>query len=413
MKYIIQLLVILFSICFSSSLYANCDLTQITDLERKKEGAVRLLARDNSLNNFILNKAKECESDGIIIKNTFVEDYDYFPFIQKMKQAPAAYTSFISENDSLGILVYEGLASALNYYLESNGIEIPEEQQIKIDGKKITAVAFSKDTKHLYYNNDILNRVGIQIPTTYKEVIAAAEKIKSEGIMEYPLGDLYNNEWELSVQFINLYLSLGGVLFKEDSAKPQFRNAEGIASLEMMKEYSKFINPKLFTGSKEDIERSWTSGNIAIGNFWGSQYNKLSLTSDTKTSTALYFKKSEAPASTIWWKGFTIARYLVEPELIASLITMLHSFNKETIDKNKDDAIWLVKGFEKEEKASGLILNQNAKTPSFPISPYISLLQRSIGNEILDFIINDTKPKKALKKMEKAYKSLAKELEYL
>ena len=413
MNYKKTLIFIVITLIFSSSLFANCDLTQIKDLERKKEGAVRLLARDNDLNNYILNKAKECEIDEILVNNTLIEDYDYFPFIQTMKQAPAGYTSFISQNDSLGILIYEGLASALNYYLESNKIEIPEERKIKVDGKKITAIAFSKDTKHLYYRADILDKINAKVPTTYNEILSVAEKIRSEGLMQYPLGDLYNDEWELAVQFINLYLSTGEVLFNEDSAKPQFRNKKGIAVLEMMKEYSKYIDPKLLSGSRDEIEKSWLSGNTAIGNFWGSQYYKLNSIPNTKTTSAPFFNESIAPASTIWWQGFTIARYVVESELIASLKTMLHAFNDETLMENNENAIWLVDGYESEQKALGLILNIKANTPEFPISPYVSLLQRSIGAEILNYINNDIKSKSALKKMEKAYKSLAKELEYL
>ena len=413
MKYKNTIIFIIFTTFLSTSLFANCNLSQITDLERKKEGAVRLLARDNDLNNFILNKAKECEEDGIIVTSTLVSDYDYFPFIQTMKQAPAGHTSFISQNDSLGILIYEGLASALNYYLESNNIVIPEERQIKVDGKKITAVAFSKDTKHLYYREDILNKLNLDVPKNFKEILTAAEKIKSEGLMEYPLGDIYNNEWELAVQFVNLYLSTGEKLFKEESAKPQFRNKEGIAVLEMMKEYSKYINPKSFSGTREDIEQNWSSGNMAIGNFWASQYNNLNSISDTKTAAALYYNDSISPASTMWWQGFTIARYVVESELMASLNTMLYAFNDQTLIEKNQDAIWLIDGYETDNKAAGLVLNAKLNTPSFPINPYVTLLQRSIGSEILDFIINDTKPKTALKKMEKAYKSLAKELEYL
>ena len=181
----------------------------------------------------------------------------------------------------------------------------------------------------------------------------------------------------------------------------------------MMKEYSKYINPDLFSSSKETIEENWTSGKIAIGNFWGSQYKELSINESTKASTALYFKNSEFPASTLWWKGFTVARYVVESEMLAALYSMIYAFNEDTMTNFKDDAIWLIDGYENEPKASGLIMNEEAGVPSFPVSPYIALLQASIGSEILDYIINDTKPKKALKKMEKAYISLAKQLEYM
>jgi len=412
---IIKLVTISFFTLFliTTSVLANCDLTVVNDLERKKDGAVRLLARDNDLNNSILNKAKDCEVDDIFVVTSLQKEFDYFPFVQTLKQAPAGFTSFISENDSLGIILYEGLASQLDYYLESNNIEVAENRKIKIDGKKTTAIAFIKDTKHLYYKEDILNKAGIDVPTSYSEVLEAAEIIKSKGILEYPLGDLYNNEWQLAVQFVNLYLSLDGKLFKEESAKPIFKNDEGIEALNMMKKYSKFINPELLFGSKETIEESWSSGKIAIGNFWGSQYKNLSTDSNTKTSTALYFNKSVAPASTLWWKGFTVARYVVESEMMAALYTMFYAFNDDTISSFNDDAIWIVDGYENEPKAAGLILNEKAGTPSFPVNPYIALLLVSIGSEISDFIINDTKSKKALKKMEKAYIKLAKNLEYM
>ena len=160
-------LTIIASLLLNSSIFAKCNLTEIKDLERKKDGAVRLLARDSNINNFILNIAKECENNDILIKITSLKDYDYFPFVQTMKQAPAGYTSFISENDSLGILLYEGLAAPLNYYLESNDITIPSERLIKVDGKKITAIAYAKDTKHLYYREDILQQAGLEVPTSF------------------------------------------------------------------------------------------------------------------------------------------------------------------------------------------------------------------------------------------------------
>jgi len=66
---IIKLVTISFFTLFliTTSVLANCDLTVVNDLERKKDGAVRLLARDNDLNNSILNKAKDCEVDDIFV----------------------------------------------------------------------------------------------------------------------------------------------------------------------------------------------------------------------------------------------------------------------------------------------------------------------------------------------------------
>ena len=85
--------------------------------------------------------------------------------------------------------------------------------------------------------------------------------------------------------------------------------------------------------------------------------------------------------------------------MMAALYSMIYAFNEDTIINYENDAIWIIDGYENKPNAAGLIMNEKAGTPSYPISPYTSLLQASIGSEILDFIINDTKSKKALKKM--------------
>ena len=74
-----------------------------------------------------------------------------------MKLAPARYTAYISENDTIGILQYEGLAAPLDYYLQSNNIEFPQDQMLKLGGRNTIAVAYSKNTKQIYSNDDIIN----------------------------------------------------------------------------------------------------------------------------------------------------------------------------------------------------------------------------------------------------------------
>ena len=111
---------IVFSLLLTSKIsFANCDLTQIADLERKKDGAVRLFARTGTFEKNILDKSSDCALDDIIVDLTQQETIEYFDFVNKMKLAPARYTANIAENDTIGILQYEGLAAPLDYYLQS------------------------------------------------------------------------------------------------------------------------------------------------------------------------------------------------------------------------------------------------------------------------------------------------------
>lgn len=407
MKYL--KIILLFGLFFNLSVYANCDLTQIKDLEKKKDGAVRLFSRTGLFENAILNKSKDCATDEIIFDLTQSENMEYFDFVTKMKLAPARYTAYISENDTIGILQYEGLAAPLDYYLQTNNIIFSEEQMLKLGGRHTIAVAYSKNTKQIYVNNSIIEKNKQTIPTTYEDLIILAEQLKSVGI-KYPVSGMFNNNRDLAIMFVNMYLSLGGELFKNpESPKVTIRNKIGIKALEMMKSVVDYSNPEHLNVDTALIEKNWADGNSAIGIFWASQYQNLN-SDNTSIHMALKLTDGNTPASTIWFKGFTVARYVVESEAVAAMNSMRYSF--DNISSNSDFEIWINDEFQSNPIASAINLNIEAGVPNYPISPYVSLLTESIGSSIKEYLIEGGKAKSILKQMEKDYTKLAKELEY-
>ncbi|GIR20068.1 hypothetical protein CM15mP35_03290 [bacterium] len=157
--------------------------------------------------------------DDIIVDLTQQETIEYFDFVNKMKLAPARYTAYIAENDTIGILQYEGLAAPLDYYLQSNNIEFPADQMLKLGGRNTIAVAYSQNTKQLYANDEIIKSNNLTIPTTYEDLLGILEQLKSSGV-EFPVSGMFNNNRDLAIMFVNIYLSLGGELFK-DSESPK------------------------------------------------------------------------------------------------------------------------------------------------------------------------------------------------
>jgi hypothetical protein len=400
---------LLFGLFFNLSVFANCDLTQIKDLEKKKDGAVRLFARTGSFENSILNKSKDCATDEIIFDLSQNENMDYFNFVAKMKLAPARYTAYISENDTIGILQYEGLASALDYYLQTNNITFPENQMLKLGGRQTIAVAYSKNTKQIYANNNIIDSNNLTVPNTYEELILLAEQLKSAGV-EYPITGVFNNNRDLAIMFVNMYLSLGGELFKNDeSPKITIRNKIGIKAIEMIKSVVDYSNPEHLDADDTFIEKNWSDGNSAIGLFWASQYNNLN-SDNTSIHMALTLNEGITPASSIWFKGFTVARYVVESEAVAAMNSMIYSF--DDISSNSTSEIWINDDLQNNPSAFALNANIEAGVPDYPVSPYVSLLTESIGNAIKQYLIEGGKAKSILKQMEKDYTKLAKELEY-
>ncbi len=400
---------LIFGLLFNISVFANCDLTQIKDLERKKDGAVRLFARTGSFEAAVLEKSKDCATDEIILDLMQSENIEYFDFVTKMKLAPARYTAYISENDTIGILQYEGLAAPMDYYLQSNNITFPKEQMLKLGGRHTVAVAYSKNTKQIYANENIINSNNKSVPSSYEELLSLAEELKSAGI-EYPVSGMFNNDRDLAIMFVNIYLSLGGELFKDaESPKIAIRNKVGIRTLEMMKAVISYSNPDHLNADTGSIEKNWSDGNSAIGIFWASQFNNLT-SNNTSIHKALSLEDGTTPASTIWFKGFTVARYVVESEAVAAMNTMKYSL--DDLSSNSNFEIWINSDLNNNPAASILRSHIDAGVPEYPVSPYVSLLTESIGSAITEYLQEGGKPKSVLKQMEKDYTNLAKELEY-
>ena len=61
------------------------------------------------------------------------------------------------------------------------------------------AVAFMANAQHLVVRQDILDKVGKPVPSTYEEVLETAEAIRAAGIMKYPFAMLTKADWNLSL----------------------------------------------------------------------------------------------------------------------------------------------------------------------------------------------------------------------
>ncbi|MGR3521460.1 MAG: ABC transporter substrate-binding protein, partial [Paracoccus sp. (in: a-proteobacteria)] len=99
-------------------------------------------------------------------------------------------------NGTITPLVNEGTIRPLDDLVAKYGQDLSPNQLIRIDGK-IMAIAMMVNTQHLQYRADILKDLGIAVPTTWDEVLAAAEKIKEAGVVDYPLGATMKSGWDL------------------------------------------------------------------------------------------------------------------------------------------------------------------------------------------------------------------------
>ena len=339
-----------------------------------------------------------------------------------MQGNPAEYTSAIVANSSIVALMNEDVIRPLDDLVAKHGGDLQSSQLIKINGK-IMAVAFMANAQHLMYRKDVLADLGISVPKTYEEMLAAAEKIRSSGNMQNPLGGAYAAGWNLAQEFNNMFLGYGGSHFEAGTANPSVNSEAGINALNMMKSLSEYMNPDFLTHDSNATNAEYRAGNIALLNMWGSRASSQTtaegVTDAVKNGHAIAGPMTvgggSTAASTLWWDGWTVAKNISDAEAEATFIAMMNGINPSMMnDENiRTQAVWLIDGYKPTDAAVGVFEAAKMGTTPYPMLPYMGLLHTALGAELPDFMQGKESAEQALADVEAAYVAAAKEKGYL
>ena len=334
---------------------------------------------------------------------------------------PAEYTSVIVANSTLTQLMNDGLVRPLNDYVEKYGAHLEPHQMITIDGN-VMAVAFMANSQHLFSRSDILEKAGVSgIPSTYEEVLAAAEKIRAAGIMEHPLVMNMKVGWNVGEVFNMIYLAHGGEFFQPGSAAPAINNEKAIAALSIMRSLAEYAHPDHLTQASNETQGLWEAGQAALGIMWGSRGGVIlddegsseEVTSNTVLSGAPTVAGGSIPAATLWWDGITIATNVGDAEAEATFAALVSAMTPEMVAEHNDDAVWLIDGFKPGPAAAGVAATATGGAMSYPMIPYIGLMHNALGAELVDFLMGAEGAEQAIADVEAAYVTAAKEAGFL
>ena len=339
-----------------------------------------------------------------------------------MQGNPAEYTSAIVANSSIVALMNEDVIRPLDDLVAKHGGDLQSSQLIKINGK-IMAVAFMANAQHLMYRKDVLADLGISVPKTYEEMLAAAEKIRSSGKMQNPVGGAYAAGWNLAQEFNNMFLGYGGSHFEAGTANPSVNSEAGINALNMMKSLSEYMNPDFLTHDSNATNAEYRAGNIALLNMWGSRASSQTtaegVTDAVKNGHAIAGPMTvgggSTAASTLWWDGWTVAKNISDAEAEATFIAMMNGINPSMMDDEniRTQAVWLIDGYKPTDAAVGVFEAAKMGTTPYPMLPYMGLLHTALGAELPDFMQGKESAEQALADVEAAYVAAAKEKGYL
>ena len=339
-----------------------------------------------------------------------------------MQGNPAEYTSAIVANSSIVALMNEDVIRPLDDLVAKYGGDLQSSQLIKVNGK-IMAVAFMANAQHLMYRKDVLADLGISVPKTYEEMLAAAEKIRASGKMQNPVGGAYKAGWNLAQEFNNMFLGYGGSHFESGSANPSINSEAGVNALNMMKALSEYMNPDFLTHDSNVTNAEYRAGNIALLNMWGSRASSQTtaegVTDAVKNGHAISGPMTvgggSTAASTLWWDGWTVAKNISDAEAEATFIAMMNGISPSMMsDENiRTQAVWLIDGYTPTDAAIGVFEAAKMGTTPYPMLPYMGLMHTALGAELPDFMQGKESAEQALADVEAAYIAAAKEKGYL
>ena len=322
---------------------------------------------------------------------------------------PAEYSSAVVASSSIVPLMSAGLLRPLDDLIAAQGGDIPKGQLITIDGK-VMAVAFMANAQHMFYRKDVLEAAGVAAPKTYEELLAAAEKIRADG-MATPFCSTYGVGWNLGEEFVNMYLGMGGEFFKPGSAEPAVNNEKGVATLEMMKSLTGYMNPDFLTFDSNAATAEWEAGNCALMTLWGSRAEVLmdgkdsapGVAENTVAAATPSAGGNSFPATTLWWDGWTVAANVSDEDAAATFMAMKAGIAPSILTADTmGQAVWMIEGYQPTAAAQGVAESIAGGAKSYPMEPYMGAMHMAADGNLADFLTGKEDAATALADIERA-----------
>ncbi len=327
--------------------------------------------------------------------------------------SPSLYHVGGVSNGTFVPLHNQGTIRSLDDYVAQHGQHLKPNQLIKVDGQTM-AIAMMVNAQHLMYREDILSDLGIAVPTTYGEVLAAARKIQEAGVVEYPLGGTFKTGWNLGEEFVNMHLGFGGSFIDENN-RPTINTPQGLAAIKMLKRLTEYMDPEYLVSDSTYVQQQFQQGKIAIANLWASRAGAMddpaesTVVGKVKMAAAPLATSSGLPASTLWWDGIVIAKNISDVEAETAFRVAMEGIDTEMVQANNDAAVWLIEGFEAGPLAKGASDTAAAGALPYPASTAMGLMHTALGNGVGDFLTGAKDAVSTLKDIEAAYTTAAQE----
>ena len=325
---------------------------------------------------------------------------------------PSLYQLGGVSNGTIQPLLSAGTIRPLDDLVAKYGKDLQPNQLIRINGQ-VMAIAMMVNNQHLMYREDIFKSLGLEVPTTYFELLSAADKVAASGQVQYALGGTYKAGWNLAEEFVNMYIGMGGDFF--DGSKPNLNNAMGIRTLEMMRNLTHYMDPEYLVADSTYVQQQFQQGKIAMAVLWASRAAAMD---DAKESQVVGKVKMAAapspvsgalPASTLWWDGVVLAKNMTDQQADEAFQLLMEGIDREMVTSNNDAAVWLINGYKPGPVAMGAAETAENGALPYPNGVEMGLMHTALGNNVADFLTGKETAEQTLIDIEAEYTTAAKE----
>ncbi|MCY4185355.1 MAG: extracellular solute-binding protein [Rhodobacteraceae bacterium] len=324
---------------------------------------------------------------------------------------PSLYHIGGVSNSTLVPLVNNNLVRPLDDLVAQHGGQLSENQLIRQNGQ-VVAIAMMVNAQHLMYRQDILDDLGIAEPANYEEVLAAAAKIADAGVVDYPLGATWKTGFNIALDFVNLFLGEGQSLINDDLS-PSINNETGMYVLETMDRLKRYMDPEILVSDSTYVQQQFQQGKIAMANLWASRAAAMDDEAESQVVGLVTMASapmgSVRPASTLWWDGTVIASNITDEEAEAAFRLIMEGMDREMVQANNDDAIWIIDGFVPGKSAEGAFATAANGAAPYPASTEFGIIFNALGNGLAAYITGEKDAATTLADIENEYLVGAKE----
>ncbi|HET9872828.1 MAG TPA: extracellular solute-binding protein [Propionibacteriaceae bacterium] len=162
-----------------------------------------------------------------------------------------------------------------------NDIDPAMVKTMSYDGK-LYGLPMQAQIHVMAYRKDLLDKNGIKPPTTFSELKAAAEKIKSAEGMKYPIAFPMLASGDLATAYGAALSSLDKGLVDPSSKRPNFDTPESAKALQALKDLMPMMDPQVTTFDQPKVQQQLYNGTAAFGWMFSGRMNDLTQQKNSK-----------------------------------------------------------------------------------------------------------------------------------